>query len=235
LFDTPITISVGGMPRSVDAINLDSDNDPDIAVVADDPKIGPSVQVLVNRSEDPIGFGSAPFILDTPLSFDVGGNPNFVVHTDLDQDGNSDLCMVNQDSKTDGSVSALLTNLLPEGADCPGDLDGNGFVNILDFFLLLESWGPCDAPCAADLDGDGEVGIFDFLLLLTSFGPCPGDPCPWDLNDDGVVDFVDFFVVLEHVGHCDDPQNCPWDLDGDGFVGFADALIVLGNFGDCPR
>ncbi len=236
LFDTPITIPVGAMPRSIDVINLDSDNDPDIAVVADDPDIGPSVQVLVNRSQDPIGFGSSPIIFDAPLSFDVGGNPNFVVHTDLDQDGNSDLCMVNQDGAESGSVSVLLTNLLPEGLeDCPGDFNGDGFVNVVDLFLLLAAWGPCDTPCDADLDGDSHVGILDLLGLLHLFGPCVVDLCPWDVNGDDVVDFTDFWAVIENIGFCADPFDCPWDIDGDGFVSITDALIVLANFGPCPE
>jgi hypothetical protein len=54
-----------------------------------------------------------------------------------------------------------------------GDLDGDGFVGITDFLILLAEWGPCDAPCpptcAADLDGDCQVGITDFLLLLANW------------------------------------------------------------------
>ncbi len=235
MFDKPITVPVGSMPRAVDAIDLDGDNDPDIAVVAEDPEIGPSVQILVNRSDEPIGFGSGSVLLDPPLAFDVGGNPNFVVHTDLDGDGLSDLCMVNENAGAEGgSLSALLTELIPEGADCPGDLNGDGFVNILDFLLLLAAWGPCDTPCDADLDGDGHVGILDFLGLLHLFGPCVVDLCPWDINDDGVVDLTDVLAVIENFGSCADPFNCPWDIDGDGFVGLADAVIVLTNLGPCP-
>ena len=130
------------------------------------------------------------------------------MHTDLDQDGLSDLCMVNQNAgPEDGSLSALLNDLAPEGGeDCPGDFNGDGDVNILDFLILLEAWGVCDTPCDADLDGDGQVGILDLLELLHLFGPC---------------------VV-------DNPLNCPWDLHGDRIVSFADVLIVLGHFGPCP-
>ena len=235
MFADPITVPVGSMPRSVVAVDLDGDNDPDIAVVADDPEVGPSVQILVNRSGEPIGFGSGPVVLDPPLAFGVGGNPNFVVHTDLDGDGLSDLCTVNENAGEEGgSLSVLLNELIPEGAeDCPGDINGDGFVNISDFILLLAAWGPCDGDCPADLDGDGQVGILDLLELLHAFGPCVVDQCPWDVNDDGVVDFWDILDVLEHVGDCADPLNCPWDLDGDGFVSFADVLIVLANLGPC--
>ena len=55
-----------------------------------------------------------------------------------------------------------------------GDIDGDGTVGILDFLILLGSWGPCGAPCPpscpADLDGDCTVGIVDFLILLGNWG-----------------------------------------------------------------
>ena len=59
-----------------------------------------------------------------------------------------------------------------EALPCPGDVDADGTVGILDFLALLASWGPC-AGCAADLDDDGIVGIVDFLALLAAWGPCP--------------------------------------------------------------
>jgi len=66
--------------------------------------------------------------------------------------------------------SAALANC---GDDVPGDVDGDGFVGIDDFLLLLAAWGPCDEPCppscAADLDDDCTVGITDFLMLLANW------------------------------------------------------------------
>jgi uncharacterized Ntn-hydrolase superfamily protein len=51
-----------------------------------------------------------------------------------------------------------------------GDLDGSGHVNVVDFLLLLGSWGPCPDPCIADLDGDGAVTVLDFLIQLANWG-----------------------------------------------------------------
>jgi len=52
---------------------------------------------------------------------------------------------------------------------CPGDLDYDGEVGIVDFLEMIARWGGC----GADLDGDGAVGINDFLELLANWGPCP--------------------------------------------------------------
>jgi T5SS/PEP-CTERM-associated repeat protein len=58
--------------------------------------------------------------------------------------------------------------------EIPGDLDGDETVGILDFLLLLGSWGPCPEPCppscSGDLDGDCQVGIIDLLTLLGNWG-----------------------------------------------------------------
>jgi hypothetical protein len=54
----------------------------------------------------------------------------------------------------------------------PGDLDGNGLVDVRDLLLLLGAWGDCPDPpaaCPADLDGDGSVGVTDFLILLADW------------------------------------------------------------------
>jgi hypothetical protein len=56
---------------------------------------------------------------------------------------------------------------------CPGDVDCDGEVGILDFLELLGAWGPQSGLHPADFDGDGEVGILDFLTLLGGWGACP--------------------------------------------------------------
>ena len=57
-------------------------------------------------------------------------------------------------------------------ATCPGDLDSDGSVGILDLLALLSAWGsnPGGPP---DFDGDGTVGVLDLLALLANWGPCP--------------------------------------------------------------
>jgi len=55
-------------------------------------------------------------------------------------------------------------------ASCPGDLDGDGEVNVNDFILFNSAFGTSCSPCNADLDGDGLVGVNDFLFLNSFFG-----------------------------------------------------------------
>jgi hypothetical protein len=52
----------------------------------------------------------------------------------------------------------------------PGDIDGNGVVNIFDFNLLVTNFNKTGANLVGDIDNNGKVDIFDFNLLITNFG-----------------------------------------------------------------
>lgn len=54
-----------------------------------------------------------------------------------------------------------------------------------------------------DVDGDGDVDVTDLGLLLPAFGTCTGDPGfnpQADLNDDGCVGVTDLGLVLGNFG-----------------------------------
>jgi len=74
---------------------------------------------------------------------------------------------------TIGGLSAnRIAFLHPVPPGPPGDLDGDGVVDVSDFLSLLAAWGPCPDPpagCDADLDGDDAVGVTDLLLLLANW------------------------------------------------------------------
>ena len=71
----------------------------------------------------------------------------------------------------------------------------------VDGFALLEL--ECDAGIPGDLNGDGAVDTIDFLALLATWGPCP-DPCPpnctADLNEDCTVGPTDLIILLGNWG-----------------------------------
>ncbi|MHC4766006.1 MAG: hypothetical protein ACYTF2_12945 [Planctomycetota bacterium] len=59
------------------------------------------------------------------------------------------------------------------GDEVPGDVDGNGVVDVIDFLALLAAWGPCPDPCppscAADFDDNCQVDVLDFLIQLANW------------------------------------------------------------------
>jgi hypothetical protein len=50
----------------------------------------------------------------------------------------------------------------------PGDITGDGVVNVDDLLTLITAWGPCVPPasCPADLNGDGIVNVDDLLMVI---------------------------------------------------------------------
>lgn len=62
------------------------------------------------------------------------------------------------------------------GADeytLPGDIDGDGSVNIFDIFAIAEAWNTAHGDAAynpaADLDGDGSINVFDIFVLAENW------------------------------------------------------------------
>ncbi len=54
----------------------------------------------------------------------------------------------------------------------PGDVDGDGVVDVLDLIAVLSAWGPCPPPpdeCPADVNGDGTVDVLDLLVVLSNW------------------------------------------------------------------
>jgi hypothetical protein len=50
----------------------------------------------------------------------------------------------------------------------PGDINGDGTVNVFDLSILLSKWGTSDP--ATDLNSDGTVNVFDLSILLSNWG-----------------------------------------------------------------
>ncbi len=55
----------------------------------------------------------------------------------------------------------------------PGDVDGDGRVNVADLLAVIAGWGPC-APtptaCPADFNHDGLVNVGDLLTVISNWG-----------------------------------------------------------------
>ncbi len=54
----------------------------------------------------------------------------------------------------------------------PGDVDGDGQVNVTDLLAVISAWGPCPTPpvaCPADVTGDAQVNVSDLLLVIANW------------------------------------------------------------------
>ena len=137
------------------------------------------MQILWN-SDDDQGVVSVDLLLST----DGGSTFDTVIAEDLADDGSFGWTapelfteqavirvMVFDDDGNAGFADTLgpFTINGDPAVDVPGDLNGDGVVNVFDLLLLLENRGGC-AGCDADLNEDGAVNVFDLLLLLENWG-----------------------------------------------------------------
>jgi hypothetical protein len=67
-------------------------------------------------------------------------------------------------------LQSILCSVLSQ--NCPSDLYEDGHIDVIDSFVILQKWGPCQDSCREDLDGDFTVGMSDLLIVLLAWGPC---------------------------------------------------------------
>lgn len=80
---------------------------------------------------------------------------------------------VNQNGNIDATEYLLM---VLGGQPCPGDLDGNGVVDLGDLAILLAHYGltATAQPGDGDLNGDHNVDLSDLAIILSEYGvPCP--------------------------------------------------------------
>ena len=75
-------------------------------------------------------------------------------------------------SPSAGSYGLVIPTVPPP---CPGDVNGDGVVDLSDLAIALSNYGATNAtPAMGDLNGDGVVDLSDLVDLLGHYGtPCP--------------------------------------------------------------
>lgn len=92
-----------------------------------------------------------------------------------------------------GGVYSLRSTI---GQPAVGELTGGSYTLTGGFWAV-----PPGKP--ADVDGDGFVDVVDLLYIVDSFGTLEGDPFynpACDFNDDGAVDVVDLLILVDFFG-----------------------------------
>jgi hypothetical protein len=124
-------------------------------------------------------FGSVGLDGDVAIIGAGGNNSSGKVYffarmsgTDCNGNGEPDGCDIVEGSSIDANG-----NDVPDECEIPGDVTGDGVVDVLDLVALILAWGPCaDAcppACPGDVDGDCTVGVEDLTVIVESWGTGP--------------------------------------------------------------
>ncbi len=139
--------------------------------------VGAPVQLDAGASDDPDSTGPLVFEwdLDGDGTFDTPPTTTPTLTTTFDEAGAQLVSVRVTDpvKATSAPTPIAVRSGAFESAPCPGDTDGNGQVDVIDFLALLSAWGTDDALYDIAPDGgDGIVDTLDFLALLANWGPC---------------------------------------------------------------
>ncbi|MGP1347823.1 MAG: FG-GAP-like repeat-containing protein, partial [Phycisphaerales bacterium] len=180
-FAPPVSLPLGGQPRSLAGWDMDGDGDTDLAIVVNDDELGPLVRILRNDTEP----GSGQIVLAPADDVGVGEAPLLVSSGDLSGDASEELVTLNDDTAAAAQSQA--------DADGDASPDGPTTPTTLRFRPAM---GTSSKPCPGDLNNDQQVNSDDLAILLSAFGSSPNG----DLNDDGKTNSDDLGILLSAFG-----------------------------------
>lgn len=123
---------------------------------------GSQITMVVELSLDEEETGDAPpgwGFQDLPADFPTVIPPGQTAH----------LLLTAEAETVESSLQIDAEFVFVGEAATPGDVNGDGVVNVTDLLAVIAAWGACEGSCECDLDGDGHVGVTDLLIVLENW------------------------------------------------------------------
>ena len=170
-FLNPSQIPLGDEPSGITSVDFDQDGNLDLAIIVMEESffglVEPVVRVLQND-------GSLTF-----ASIDVAEGEDVVLvdSGDISGSGVAELVTIGDGNSFMRSGTSPIVSLreLESSADCIGDADANGVVDVEDLLVVLGEFNTCTTSCNGDFDDDGDVDISDLLEVIGNWGTCGKD------------------------------------------------------------
>lgn len=118
----------------------------------------------------PLTWGQLEFLGRPTVSLE-SGHFRFDQLIPADRSGHHVLFIAWQRDDPVGEVFFSTSDIDVVASTMPGDINGDGAVELNDVLALIGMWGPCTVgdPCPADLDDNGFINVVDLLILLESW------------------------------------------------------------------
>jgi hypothetical protein len=113
--------------------------------------------------------GIGTFALEEIVAEEQQGQWAFQISQGAAVNNAGQIAAIAQHQPSGQSGVAIMT---PVADSVPGDLNGDGVVNVSDLLILFDQWGACAdcGDCPADLNGDCVVNVSDLLILFDNWG-----------------------------------------------------------------
>lgn len=128
-----------------------------------------STDWTIRITGDSVGWASPQTFAQNPNSNALRWGTMYNFWFDADRpptSGNATLGLF----KTFATPSVQFATSVPSAPPVPGDVDGDGDVDLTDLALMLGSFGCDTPPCVGDLDHDGDTDLSDLATLLANYG-----------------------------------------------------------------
>jgi hypothetical protein len=132
-----------------------------------------TIEFFASPGCDPGGFGEGRLFLGaTGVSTDAAGDAP--INVLLAADVSEGWVTTSTATLEPAGMTSEFSACVPVGdGPLPGDVNGDGVVNVDDLTAVILAWGPCpvpSAPCPADIDGSGTVDVDDLVQLILGWG-----------------------------------------------------------------
>lgn len=134
-----------------------------------------TLEFFASPTCDPTGYGEGKTYLGaTNVMTDASGNAAFSVTLPVGPSPNSVLTATATQNATGNTSEFSACTAITYPPPMPGDLNGDGHVDLSDLAALLSAYGTCTGDPgfvpAADLDSNGCVELTDLAALLANYG-----------------------------------------------------------------
>ena len=130
-----------------------------------------NVNITANASDN-VSVASVQFKVDGASlgSPDTASPYTATWNTAGTTNGTHTIAAVATDTSGNTTTSATITVTVANVTNKPGDINGDGSVNILDLSILAGHFGGSGGLAQGDLNGDGKINILDLSILASHWG-----------------------------------------------------------------